>query len=55
MMRAETRAEEIQVGVDWAIKQSIELMEAGFLNLHFYIMQNTKPFLSYMERLKQKA
>ncbi len=55
MLKAKTRQEEIQVGVDWALKQSIELLEAGFPYLHFYIMQNTKPFLSLMEQLKVKV
>ncbi|MEL6670943.1 MAG: methylenetetrahydrofolate reductase [Bacteroidota bacterium] len=53
MMAAKTRAEEIQVGVDWAMKQSVELLEAGFPYLHFYIMQNTAPFVQLMERMKQ--
>ncbi len=54
MMATKTRAEEIAVGVDWAYKQSMELLEAGYPYLHFYIMQNTKPFLSLMERLGKK-
>ena len=54
MLAAKDRAEEIQVGVDWAYKQSIELLEAGIPYLHFYIMQNTSPFLSLMDKLKKK-
>ena len=54
MLAAKDRAEEIQVGVDWAYKQSLELLEAGIPYLHFYIMQNTSPFLKLMEKLKKK-
>jgi methylenetetrahydrofolate reductase (NADPH) len=55
MLAAKTRQEEIQVGVDWAMRQSIELLEAGFPYLHFYIMQNTKPFVKLMEQMKVKV
>ena len=54
MLAAKDRAEEIQVGVDWAYKQSLELLNAGIPFLHFYIMQNTRPFLSLMDKLKKK-
>jgi methylenetetrahydrofolate reductase (NADPH) len=42
------------VGVDWALKQSLELLEKGAPSLHFYIMQNTGPFLALMEKLAPK-
>lgn len=54
MQAAKSRAEQIQVGVDWAYKQAMELLDAGHPFLHFYIMQNTKPFLALMEKLKKK-
>ncbi|MCB0838182.1 MAG: methylenetetrahydrofolate reductase [Bacteroidetes bacterium] len=54
MFAAKDRAEEIQVGVDWAYKQALELLDAGIPYLHFYIMQNTTPFLNMMEKLKKK-
>ncbi|MCS7074731.1 MAG: methylenetetrahydrofolate reductase, partial [Bacteroidia bacterium] len=41
-----------QIGIDWAYKQSIDLLEHGFLHLHYYIMQNTTPFLKLMNQLK---
>lgn len=50
---AKTREEIIEVGVDWAYKQTIELLEFGVPCVHFYIMQNTSPFLKLMERLKK--
>lgn len=54
MMAAKDRKEEIQVGIDWAQRQSIQLLEAGFPYLHFYIMSNTRPFLKLMDQLKIK-
>ena len=54
MLAAKTRSEEIQVGIDWAYRQSMELLDAGYPYLHFYIMQNTKPFLAFMEKLGKK-
>lgn len=53
MMATTSRAEEIEVGIEWAYRQSLELLEAGEMNLHFYIMQNTNPFLKLMARLKK--
>lgn len=55
MLAAKERKDQIQVGIDWAMKQSIELIEAGFPFLHFYVMQNTKPFLKLMEQMKVKV
>lgn len=52
MMAAKTREEEIMVGVEWAYKQSVELLERGAPCLHYYIMQNTNPFLLLMDKLK---
>lgn len=54
MLFAKTREEEIGVGVEWAYEQCLELLEFGVPCLHFYIMQNTKPFLMLMERLKKQ-
>ena len=54
MLKAKDRTEEIQVGIDWAYKQSLELLNAGVPYLHFYIMQNTSPFVKLMQKLKKK-
>lgn len=43
-----------QVGVEWAYQQSLDLLEKGAPSLHFYIMQNTGPFLALMEKLSKK-
>ena len=54
MMNAKTKDEELEVGVEWAYRQSIDLLEKGNKSLHYYIMQNTKPFLMLMDKLKGK-
>jgi len=38
------------IGIEWAVKQCEELLNKGVPSLHFYIMQNAKPF----ERLFKK-
>jgi len=42
----------LEVGIEWAYRQSLDLLEHGELNLHYYIMQNTAPFRTLMDRLK---
>lgn len=54
MLAAKGREAEIAVGVDWAYQQCLELLDFGVPCLHFYIMQNTKPFLMLMDKLKKK-
>lgn len=54
MKAAKGREAEITVGVEWAYKQCLELLEFGVPCLHFYIMQNTKPFLMLMDKLKKQ-
>lgn len=53
LQKAETREQVIDVGVDWAYRQTIDLLEAGSPCVHFYVMQNTKPFIKLMEKLKK--
>ena len=53
-MGAKTRQEEIQTGIDWAYKQAIELLDKGVPYLHFYIMQNTSPFVKLMEKIEEE-
>jgi methylenetetrahydrofolate reductase (NADPH) len=52
---ANTKEEEEAIGVEWTAQQSMELLEAGYKNLHYYIMQNARPFVSMMEKLKVTA
>lgn len=55
MSAANSANDQLQVGIDWAIKQSLELIENGVNYLHFYIMQNTTPFLKFMDKFKKKV
>jgi hypothetical protein len=41
--------------VDWAYRQTLDLLENGANCVHFYIMQNTQPFVMLMERLRKKG
>lgn len=54
MLKADTKEKQVQVGVDWAYQQTLELLEKGVTCVHFYIMQNTQPFVMLMEKLKKK-
>lgn len=55
MLAAKTKEEEMNVGVEWAFKQATGLLDAGIPYLHFYIMQNTTPFLKFMDKLRVKV
>lgn len=44
------RAED--VGVEWALAQSRELLEAGVPAIHFYVMQSTRAIQKLMRKLK---
>jgi len=51
-MKAVPPEDAVQVGIRWAHDQTAELLERGVPSVHFYIMQNTRPFVQLMERLK---
>lgn len=53
MLKADTKEKQVEVGVDWAYRQTIDLLDKGVNCVHFYIMQNTTPFVMLMERLKK--
>jgi len=40
------------IGVEWALKQSQELLERGVPSLHFYVMQSASAIKKLMSRLK---
>jgi len=40
------------IGVEWALKQSQELLERGVPSLHFYVMQSAAAIKKLMTRLK---
>ncbi|HQY21540.1 MAG TPA: methylenetetrahydrofolate reductase [Ignavibacteria bacterium] len=42
----------LDIGVEWAFKQSEELLNSGVPSLHFYIMQSSKPIEKLMKKLK---
>ncbi len=44
----------LDIGVEWAAKQVEELLNRNVPSVHFYIMQNSKPIIKLMERLKIK-
>jgi 5,10-methylenetetrahydrofolate reductase len=54
-MSAKDDREVRRVGIEWAHRQSVGLMEAGYLHLHYYIMQNTTPFVELMHLLRVQA
>mgnify|MGYP001169042339 CR=1 FL=1 len=43
----------VEVGIEWALKQSQELLEAGVPALHYYVMQNTRAVDELLSRLKR--
>ena len=42
----------VDIGVEWALKQSQELLERGAPSLHFYVMQSASAIKKLMEKLK---
>ncbi len=42
----------LDLGVEWAAKQVEDLFNANVPGVHFYIMQNSKPIIKLMQRLK---
>lgn len=42
----------LDIGVEWAVKQVEELLNKNVPAVHFYIMQNSKPIIKLMEKLK---
>lgn len=42
----------LDIGVEWAARQVEELLNRNVPSVHFYIMQNSKPIIKLMERLK---
>ena len=42
----------VDIGVEWAYKQAIELLDKGVPSLHFYLMQSSKAIKKLMAKLK---
>ena len=53
LMKATTRQKAVDEGIEWAFKQTIDLLEKGAPCVHFYIMQRTTPFIKLMDKLKK--
>jgi methylenetetrahydrofolate reductase (NADPH) len=53
LMAAKDDQQAEQIGIAWATKQAMDLLEHGEKNLHFYIMQNTDPFRTMMANLSK--
>jgi methylenetetrahydrofolate reductase (NADPH) len=41
----------VDVGIGWALEQTRGLIEGGAPSVHFYVMQNTAPLVTLLERL----
>jgi methylenetetrahydrofolate reductase (NADPH) len=44
-----------EIGIDWAVRQSEELLARGVQSLHYYVMQSSRSVNQVMERLQVKA
>jgi methylenetetrahydrofolate reductase (NADPH) len=42
----------VDIGIEWAAKQVEDLLNKNVPSVHFYIMQNSKPIIKLMDRLK---
>ena len=42
----------VDIGVEWAVKQSQELLDHGVPSVHFYVMQSASAIKKLMARLK---
>jgi methylenetetrahydrofolate reductase (NADPH) len=45
----------VDAGIEWALEQTKGLFDRGAPSVHFYVMQNTRPFVAMMERLQREA
>lgn len=53
LVAAKDNKEVLEVGIDWAYQQAVDLLSHNAPLLHFYVMQNTTPFVTLMDRLKK--
>ncbi|MCS7297515.1 MAG: methylenetetrahydrofolate reductase [Bacteroidia bacterium] len=52
VLMAKDDREVLEIGLEWAYHQAMDLLAHGVKNLHFYTMLYTKPLLRLMQRLK---
>jgi methylenetetrahydrofolate reductase (NADPH) len=43
------------IGVEWAVRQSVELLEAGIPYLHFYVIQTPEHAVRVVDGLRKLA
>lgn len=55
MLATKTRKQAREVGIAWAKEQVRELTDAGLPCVHFYVMQNTAPFVRLLEQLGRRC
>jgi methylenetetrahydrofolate reductase (NADPH) len=55
MIEAGSPERAADVGVRWALEQTRELLDRGVPSVHFYVMQNTRPFVTMMEQLHRSG
>lgn len=52
VMAAKDDKEVLEIGLEWAYHQAMDLLSHGVKNLHFYTMLYTRPLIRLMEKLK---
>jgi methylenetetrahydrofolate reductase (NADPH) len=43
-----------EIGIRWSLEQALGLLEQGVPSLHFYVMQNTRPFVTLVQELRSR-
>jgi methylenetetrahydrofolate reductase (NADPH) len=51
VMAAKDRQQVVEIGVEWALKQTRELLEKNVPSVHFYVMQNAKAIGALLPQL----
>ncbi|MCS7086113.1 MAG: methylenetetrahydrofolate reductase [Bacteroidia bacterium] len=54
IVNAKNDAQVREIGLDFALKQALDLLDKGVKHLHYYVMLNANPFIELMQRLKKK-
>jgi methylenetetrahydrofolate reductase (NADPH) len=53
-MTQASEEEAAEVGIRWSLEQTVDLFEVGVPSVHFYVMQNTAPFVTMMRELSTR-
>jgi methylenetetrahydrofolate reductase (NADPH) len=54
-VEAASREQALDIGIEWAAKQTEELLERGVPAVHFYVMQSSQPVSRVLQRLGRKS